>query len=126
MKPDPDTELAESWIAHWNEYHATGKFADYSTGQFVDLPEKDPEQCWRFIGQVLKRIEPKPDNALFQVLPAGPLEDLLACWGTEIIDRVEHQAAIDPRFKLLLGGVWRNTIGQDVWNRVEACRTGPW
>jgi len=121
-----DAELAESWMAYWQHYEATGQFPDEASGRFVDLPRNDPEGCWRFIEHVLNRIEPDPENPLFQVLAAGPLEDLLNHWGTEVIDRVERKAAHDSRFKQLLGGVSRSTIESAVWARVEACRIQPW
>ena len=126
MALDNAAELADTWIAHWQDYEATGQFVQNTTGRFTDLPYNDPDTCWRFIRCVLERIEAKPENPLFQVLAAGPLEDLLNHWGAEVIDRVEKEALRDPRFRQLLGGVWRSTIDNDIWSRVEACRLGPW
>jgi hypothetical protein len=62
----------------------------------------------------------------FAVLAAGPLEDLLAYHGSEFIDRVETEARRNPRFRDLLGGVWRNTITDDIWARVEKIRGPGW
>jgi len=39
---------------------------------------------------------------------------------------VEERAVADPSFRELLGGVWRNAIRQDVWDRLEAIRGGVW
>jgi len=55
-------------------------------------------------------------------LSAGPLEDLLAMHGPAIIDRVEAEAARDPTFAKLLGGVWQNRMTDEVWARVQAAR----
>jgi hypothetical protein len=60
------------------------------------------------------------------VLAAGPLEDLLAYHGTAFIDRVEKEARVYPAFRHLLGGVWRSSIAEPVWHRVEAIRGPTW
>jgi hypothetical protein len=51
---------------------------------------------------------------------AGPLEDLLCCFGAQLIDTVEREAKADESFRGLLTGVWRNTIEETVWKRVQA------
>jgi len=56
------------------------------------------------------------------MLAAGPLEDLLSSFGPDYIDRVETLARDDGRFKLLLGGVWRLGMTDDVWGRMQAAR----
>jgi hypothetical protein len=55
-----------------------------------------------------------------QVLSAGPLENLLALHGEGFIDRVESEAQRDPSFAKLLGGVWKNRMSDEVWQRVQA------
>jgi hypothetical protein len=56
------------------------------------------------------------------ILSAGPLEDLLVYHGDTVIDRVEAAAKANPTFAFLLGGVWRNAISQEVWDRICAVR----
>jgi hypothetical protein len=56
-------------------------------------------------------------------LAAGPLEDLLDEHGFEFIDRVETLVQANPKFRLLLGGVWRSGIDQAVWDRIQAALT---
>ena len=63
---------------------------------------------------------------MIAVLAAGPLEDLLAKRGEDFIDRVEELARKDPKFNDLLGGVWRNTMTDEVWQRVQAIRNHVW
>ena len=53
------------------------------------------------------------------MLAAGPMEDLLSYHGAEVIDRVEQRAAIDPKFKELLGGAWQLMTPDEIWHRVE-------
>ena len=65
-------------------------------------------------------------NLTFAILAAGALEDLLADHGPDYIDRVEDTARKDPKFNRLLGGVWKNSITDDVWHRVQAIRNEVW
>jgi hypothetical protein len=76
--------------------------------------------------EALGRMDADPSQQAFQVLAAGPLEDLLADHGAAIIVRVEEEARRNPRFNLLLGGVWRNSMTHDIWQRVEAARLTVW
>lgn len=81
------------------------------------------EQLWQFVTAAYKRnLSDKAVGAL----AAGPLEDLLAKQGPEFIDRVEELARKDPKFNHLLGGVWRNSMTTDVWERVQAARHEVW
>ena len=75
-------------------------------------PEEEGELLWEFILEVYKR-DP-PDKAIGS-LAAGPLEDLLAKRGPDFIDRVEDRARKDPKFNYVLGGVWRNSMTDEVW-----------
>ena len=58
---------------------------------------------------------------MLDVLAAGPLEDYIAKLGETVIEQVESRATTDPKFRTLLGGVWRNNMSEDVWRRVQAC-----
>jgi hypothetical protein len=53
---------------------------------------------------------------------AGPVEDLLASQGANVIDEMELRARRDPSFAFVLGGVWKNAMTDEVWSRVLACR----
>lgn len=120
-------EIATDWIDYWKEHYATGEFPDREMKvDCFDLPREMPALCWQSILAILERIEADPDNDLFQVLAAGLLEDLLVHHGPAVIAEVERQAGRDARFNLLLGGVWRNAMSEDIWARVEACRREVW
>lgn len=82
--------------------------------------EGDGDRLWPFILEAYKRDLP---DKVIAVLAAGPLEDLLAKRGEDFIDRIEELARKDPKFNDLLGGVWRNTMTDEVWQRVQAVRT---
>ena len=85
--------------------------------------EGDGDLLWEFILEVYKRD--LTDKAI-GVLAAGPLEDLLAKRGADFIDRIEELARKDPKFNYVLGGVWRNSMTDDVWQRVQAIRNHVW
>ena len=82
-----------------------------------DLCTDSPEDAWEIILGVLARDLSDEDIGM---LAAGPLEDLLARHGRSIIERVEHEARRNPAFASLLGGVWQNTMSDDIWTRVMA------
>lgn len=123
-----DTQrLAQAWIAHWREHAATGGFPDTTGSWDVDrLAREEPEVAWTVILEILSDIKVDPSESLFQVLAAGPMEDLLVEHGYSFISRVEQQSKIDPSFRLLLGGVWPNSMSQEVWERVLRCRGEAW
>jgi hypothetical protein len=119
--------MADGWIRYWRAEETLGDVTDLDPEEDVhDLVRQDPDLGLNVILNILERIEAAPVTKLFQVLAAGPLEDLLVHHGPAIIDRVEAQAREDERFNLLLGGVWPNAITPDVWTRVERIRRQAW
>ncbi len=81
------------------------------------------DRLWEF---VLAAYKCDMSDKVFAMLAAGPVEDLLAKCGVDYIDRVEGLARKEPRFNDLLGGVWRNSMTDDVWQRVQAIRNNVW
>jgi hypothetical protein len=96
---------------------------DWANHKICDVTYERPADLWPFILETLRRTE---DPDVLGVLAAGPLEDYLAKLGEYVIAEVESQAAADEKFKHLLGGVWRNSMSHDVWERVCRCRGEPW
>ena len=124
MTPVDTDAIARAWIDYWNEHERTGQFPDSDVGSFVFNLDRDT--AWTVILRILELVDPDPNGALFQVLAASPTEDLIAEHGATIIDNVEAEALRNPRFKLLLGGVWRRGMPEDIWTRVEQCRGHAW
>lgn len=85
--------------------------------------DDDHEAVWAFITRTFER---KMSDKAFAILAAGALEDLLADFGELYIDRIEELAQKNPRFNSLLGGVWKSSMTDDVWNRVEKARLKVW
>ena len=61
-----------------------------------------PDEIWPFL---LELVRHAPDTLLGNVA-AGPLEHAIRVNGPALIDRVESEAASDPRFKWALGRIW--------------------
>ena len=96
----------------------------WAVEQVIDWAlDGEGEHLWRFITAAYQR---DLSDKVVGALAAGPLEDLLAKQGREFIERVEELARKDPRFNYLLGGVWRNTMTEDTWQRVQAARLKVW
>ena len=114
-------------MAYWRRQLEASESPDDEGSFVVDrLAREEPEVGWSVILAILERIDAEPSSRLFQVLAAGPLEDLLSHHGSALVDRVEAEAQRNPRFNLLLGGVWQNTMTEQVWSRVQACRSEAW
>ena len=111
-------ELADGWIAHAHKSRGNPESEEYWWAwiKVSDLLDDDPESVWQII---LIALEKEKSSILFENLSAGPLESLLAEHGDRFIDRVEQEAARNPEFAYLLGGVWQNMMSDNVWRRVQ-------
>ena len=114
-------KMVDAWLAGRRAGAGDSKWADDLLFEWTFANE--PENLWRFVCAAYTRDMPMED---FAVLAAGPLEDLLANFGPDYIDRVEELARRDSKFGDLLGGVWKNTMTEEVWHRVQKARTQVW
>lgn len=89
----------------------------------IDLISDEPETAWIIIKKILKTdSSPK----VISRLSAGPLEDLLVDHGEKFIDRVEEEAKMNPDFAKLLGGVWKNAMSDEIWERIQKVCDRSW
>ena len=119
-------ELVTAWIAvEQSERGSPEHEANWwAVEQILDwMLEGEGDRLWSFILETYKR---DLSDDVLAVLAAGPLEDLLAKCGPEYIDRVEELARKDPKFNEVLGGVWKSSITDEVWQRVKAIRNKVW
>jgi len=116
---DEISSTADAWLRYWHAPAGspTRERLDWVSDHVRDLLDREPEELWKFI-LLVHRKDQSP--AIQQILAAGPLEDLLAKHGQIFIERIEHEAATDPAFALLLGGVWKNRMNDHVWARIQA------
>jgi|ERR1041384_7664703 hypothetical protein len=110
-------ELAAEWLAK-----STQPVGDRHC-RLDDAASDDPESAW---SAILKVIEHPLTDEQTAYLAAGPPEILLSKHGAAFIDRVEHEARVNPKFSFLLGGVWKHGMSDDVWNRVQRARSAVW
>ena len=113
--------IVEELLAEWLQLNSPEAGDQWS--KLSEAVRKDPEAAWCAI---LKLIQCDLTEEQLGLLAAGPLEDLLSEHGHTFIDRVEGEAATNRRFDNLLGGVWRLTMTDDVWNRVQKARSAVW
>jgi hypothetical protein len=102
------------------------KEADELFWAFMEMNElikENPELAWLLIKKILET-----DNSIkiIQNLSAGPLEDLLVYHGDQFIDRIEAEAKNNPDFAKLLGGVWKNEISDENWERINKVCNRSW
>src|SRR5687768_11475068 len=118
MQPPVDANLVDSWIALCHAEEDTPEYDAHfgAFGEWFDMRD-EVDSIWALILAVLAKDQ---SNRVLEDLSAGPLEDLLADHGEEVIDRVEREAKLNPDFARLLGGVWQSHIPLDVWQRVQA------
>ena len=130
-------KIVDAWLREWE----TGsKKKTTSPKSLVELENEkswdDPEDTvfnwwmdgefellWQFILLAYKR---EMSDRVFADLAAGPLEDLIADAGPAFIDRIETESRQNPKFRHLLGGVWRDSSNPDIWARIENIRGETW
>lgn len=88
-----------------------------------DAVRETSETVWPAI---LKILEHELTDEQMALLAAGPMEDLLAQHGALFIERVEAEARRNPRLNHLLGGVWKGSMTEDIWGRVQKARKEVW
>jgi hypothetical protein len=118
--------VVAAWIAGLEAENGTPEYErnSWAIGQVMDWAlDGEADRLWVFILSTYNR---NISERVVSVLAAGPLEDLLAKHGSTYIDRVEQLAKDDEKFNSLLGGVWQNTMSDEVWERVKAARREVW
>ena len=114
------TKLANAWIELQSLEQGTPRYNElfWSFDQMWDLTHEEPELAFEIILTILSADNSK---TIEENLSAGPLEDLLVNHGSAFIERIEQEASSNPAFRHLLGGVWKNSMSDDIWSRVQAC-----
>lgn len=79
----------------------------------------DAEYALQII-EAIHHLDPRQETA--ELFAAGPLENLLTFQGAAIIDRIEKIASKDPAFAFVLGGVYRRSMPDPIWERILKVR----
>lgn len=115
-------QISEAWTSRYKTVQLHGEQsreagATFPTYEHVqELIRTEPNLAWSVILAVLDRTD---DEFALENLAAGPLETLLGRHGSAFIERVEQRAAVDSKFRWLLGGVWQGTMRDEIWERVQ-------
>ena len=91
--------------------------------EMYDVVRKQPERAWLIICSAAARPLSAEEKCYFA---AGPVEDFLVYHGVDYIEKVEQEAISSNGFNDLLGGVWQNTIGDEIWSRIMKVRRNVW
>jgi hypothetical protein len=112
-----EDSLVDAWIRlQYAPDEESKKRLIWAHAALDEICDRTPGECLRLILLITKKDR---SDLIASNLAAGPVEDLLSRHGPSIIDAVEQEARRSHNFRSLLGGVWRSTIDEDVWNRVQ-------
>jgi hypothetical protein len=116
---EKEQDLARVWIDHYQaEYNSDRSNALlWSTDRMDYLVDYLPQKAWQIILIIWSMDRSRKTMGM---LSAGPIENLLSKHGDETIELVEAEARRDPSFAKLLGGVWKHTMTDEVWARLQA------
>jgi hypothetical protein len=120
--------LAEAWIRLHHIPKESRQSSQYdelfwSWEKLTEMCDSAPETAWDVIQEILGRDH---SDQILASIGAGPFEDLMSSYGAQFIDRVEKCARTHPAFKRMLGVVWKNSISDDVWIRIQAIAPPSW
>jgi hypothetical protein len=127
----PDAEVEEFALAYLRFASALMTMPPDSDGRLSDEAECD-EAAYSFVQRVIRHGPGPAAWLLVRAIlryasdddlahhAAGPLEDLVRRHATAVVDLVEREAAIDPRFRWALGQIWteRSAIPSEVLERI--------
>jgi hypothetical protein len=122
-RPATLDELVMAYVQHYALSYGRGRANEKDQGSYFwasecanDFARSYPEWCWRFVLAVLTK---RPSIDLMCYLAAGELEGLLAKHGSLVIDRVEKEARTSESFRILLSGVWKSSMPDEIWQRIQ-------
>lgn len=127
MKPSPE-QIASDWITYALYDPNNAPEEVYARGWVIyDMAQDEPSLAWQAIKLVVSRYaeddlfstNQNEAKAVVGNTAAGPLEDLLAAHGPQFVEIVEIAARNDRRMKWALAGLWRNSMSDEVWTRVQ-------
>jgi hypothetical protein len=105
--------LARAWLDH----DRTGRKTRFWAWERVeDVVRRQPMTGWLLLGYL---IAGAADEGQLMSVAAGPFEDLLAEHSQVLLDRVEAAARSDPRTMRALAGVWKSSIDEGDWTRIQ-------
>jgi len=114
---DRDALIAR-WIRH---AESGGQALFWAYDALADLVHRQPSLAWKVIEELVHRA---PSGDAFDLAAAGPLEDLIAGHGQEVIDFVEQRADHDETLREALSRVWLSPRDLDARTRLRFWKLG--
>jgi len=105
--------LIVAWI-RYAESHDKAFFWAYDA--LADLIDQRPTLAWTVIEELVHRV---PAGSAFDLAAAGPLEDLVALHGQEVINFIEQRADEDETLREALARVWLSPRDLDPTTRLR-------
>jgi len=109
-----EQQLAKAWVAVRGKYSEAWESLDHLIHSNAIAALRVIEEIHHLLMSAATR-----DMDAWGLLAAGPLEDLLADRGCEVIDLVEQLAKQQPEFRKLLSGVWKHGMDDELYARVQ-------
>lgn len=124
--------LADAWHSYRDKVEAAqrsqsqepgGNDADFWAVEMLDTlsgSEPDVDLMWECLLEIWRTMD-KSNEERIGMFAAGPIEDLIDCHGSQVIDRLEAMAQQEPAFKKMLLGVWPpSDEDRPDWQRLKA------
>ena len=105
--------LAEAWLEH-DRTGRKSQFWAWERGE--DVVRRQPMTGWLLLRHL---IAGAADEQQLMNVAAGPFEDLLAEHSQVLLDQIEGAARSDPRTMRALAGVWKSSIDEGDWARIQ-------
>ena len=121
MPLDPHI-VARYWLINWSK--STSEHEKTLNSWVSDVLWAAMQNDADYAFQIIEAIhEQDKEQEHIEVFAAGPIEELLVHHGETVIQRVVAKASEDPKFASVLGGVWKNSISDTVWDLVLKYRS---
>lgn len=115
--------LADQWAHHIIDINSGVESASerdvyFSSTLALDkFCRNDFEHAWSLIIEIYEKY--KDVEIVMDNLAAGPIEDLLLHHGEKALSKIKKYIEEAADFKMVLLGVWRNSIDRVVWDELQ-------
>ena len=114
--------LVKSWVALHKAEHGSDDYQSnfWAFDSLIKLLFDDPNAG---VDCIIEILNYDSSIVISENIAAGPLEDLLSFHGIDAVEILEKKIEKSPRLSATLGGVWQNSISNEVWSKFETIRS---
>ncbi len=116
--------VATAYINHYRCNKAEKEAFAWAFGKVDDYCSGEPENGWKVLLRLTFMSDNSPQDLAY--IAAGPAEQLLTKHGDQFVDRFIELARKEPRFRHLLGGVWKSAMPERIWSRIQEVSGPSW